>query len=113
MKAWFTQSFAEAPWMKEEELRRASIAPATISSTISLAMSLCFGASAVWVGTRFICAKEAGAPPRHQQAVINADYHDTIRTIIFTGRPMRVLKNEYILNWESRPEEIKKLTGQK
>lgn len=78
-----------------------------------LAMSLCFGASAVWVGTRFICAKEAGAPPRHQQAVLNADYHDTIKTIIFTGRPMRVLKNEYILNWENnRKEEVKKLTSQ-
>jgi NAD(P)H-dependent flavin oxidoreductase YrpB (nitropropane dioxygenase family) len=50
-------------------------------------------------------------PPRHQQAVINAGYHDTIRTIIFTGRPLRVLRNEYILNWESRPEEIKKLTS--
>lgn len=73
-------------------------------------MALCFGAQAVWVGTRFVCAKEAGAPPRHQQAIIQADYHDTIRTTIFTGRPMRVLKNEYILNWENeRQNEIKEL----
>ncbi len=50
-----------------------------------LAAALCWGAQAVWVGTRFVCAKEAGAPARHQQAIINADYHDTVRTLIFTG----------------------------
>jgi len=77
-----------------------------------LAMSLCFGAQAVWVGTRFVCAKEAGAPPRHQQAVIKAGFHDTIRTIIYTGRPMRVLKNDYIMDWEdNRQKEIKELTA--
>jgi len=77
-----------------------------------LAASLCWGAQAVWVGTRFVCAKEAGAPPRHQQAIVNADYHDTIRTIIFTGRPMRVLKNDYIMKWENdRQNDIKDLTA--
>jgi len=76
-----------------------------------LAAALCWGAQAVWVGTRFVCAKEAGAPPRHQQAIIEADYHDTVRTLIFTGRPLRVLKNEYILHWENeRQQQIKELT---
>ena len=66
----------------------------------------------MWVGTRFVCATEAGAPPRHQQAIIKADYHDTVRTIIFTGRPMRVLKNEYISKWENeRQNEIRELTS--
>lgn len=78
-----------------------------------LAAALTWGAQGVWVGTRFICAKEAGAPPRHQQAVINAGYHDTIRTLIFTGRPMRVVKNDYILNWENnRMPEMKELLAQ-
>ncbi|KAJ3096816.1 hypothetical protein HDU97_005560 [Phlyctochytrium planicorne] len=76
-----------------------------------LAMALCYGAQAAWVGTRFVCAKEAGAPKYHQNGVINAGYHDTIRTIIFTGRPMRVLKTDYINGWEEKPEEIKKLTS--
>jgi NAD(P)H-dependent flavin oxidoreductase YrpB (nitropropane dioxygenase family) len=75
-----------------------------------LAMALAFGAQAVWVGTRFICATEAGAPPRHQQAVIDAGYHDTVRTVIFTGRPMRVVKNPYIMHWEeNRQQEIREL----
>lgn len=77
-----------------------------------LAMSLALGAEAVWVGTRFICAKEAGAPPRHQKAVIACGYDDTLRTIIFTGRPLRVQKNPYILDWEeNKKAQIKELTG--
>src|SRR3989338_5395200 len=41
-----------------------------------LAMALALGAQAVWVGTRFVCAKEAGAPASHQPAILGADYHD-------------------------------------
>jgi len=79
----------------------------------SLAAALAMGAAGVWVGTRFILCEEAGAPKEHQEAVRTASYDDTIRTIIFTGRPLRVRKNNYILNWEeNRREDIKKLTGQ-
>jgi len=69
-----------------------------------------FGAQAVWVGTRFVCAKEAGAPKSHQQAIIDSTYDETIRTLIFTGRPLRVRKNPYIMNWETeRREEMQAL----
>mmetsp|Transcript_33808 Transcript_33808/g.49687 ORF Transcript_33808/g.49687 Transcript_33808/m.49687 type:complete len:357 (-) Transcript_33808:151-1221(-) len=87
------------------------VAAGGISDGRGLAMALSLGADAVWVGTRFICSEEAGAPPRHQQSVLTAGYHDTIRTIIYTGRPMRVRKTDYIQDWESRPEEIKSLTS--
>jgi len=77
-----------------------------------LAMSLSLGASAVWVGTRFVASVEAGAPQRHKDAICQAGYTDTIRTLIFTGRPMRVLKNDYVMDWESnRQKEILALTG--
>jgi NAD(P)H-dependent flavin oxidoreductase YrpB (nitropropane dioxygenase family) len=88
------------------------VAAGGIYSDRGLAMALSLGASGVWVGTRFICATEAGAPPRHQKGVVGATVHDTIRTIIFTGRPMRVLKNAYNMDWEeNRAAEIKELTG--
>lgn len=78
----------------------------------SVAAALMLGASAVWIGTRFILADEAGAPEEHQEAVRTAGFDDTIRTIIFTGRPLRVRKNPYIMNWEeSRQDEIKELTS--
>lgn len=78
----------------------------------SLAASLMLGASAVWVGTRFILAEEAGAPKAHQEAVRTSGFDDNVRTIIFTGRPLRVRQNPYIQNWEeNRQAEIKELTG--
>ncbi|KAH7120743.1 oxidoreductase-like protein [Dendryphion nanum] len=78
----------------------------------TVASALTLGASAVWVGTRFILSDEAGAPKAHQEAVRTADFDDNIRTIIFTGRPLRVRKNDYIVNWEeNRQNEIKELTS--
>ncbi|KAI9774597.1 MAG: hypothetical protein M1840_002846 [Geoglossum simile] len=78
----------------------------------SLAAALMLGATAVWIGTRFILSEEANAPKAHQEAVRTAGFDDDIRTIIFTGRPLRVRKNPYILNWENhRAEEIKQLTA--
>ncbi|KAJ5938639.1 hypothetical protein N7466_001773 [Penicillium verhagenii] len=78
----------------------------------SVAAALMLGASAVWIGTRFILSEEAGAPKAHQEAVRTAGFEDNIRTIIFTGRPLRVRKNDYIMNWENnRADEIKQLTS--
>ncbi|KAK4130218.1 NPD-domain-containing protein [Trichocladium antarcticum] len=78
-----------------------------------LAASLMMGASAVWVGTRFVLCEEAGAPESHKEAVRTAGFDDTVRTLIFTGRPLRVRKNPYIMNWEEeRAQEIKELTSQ-
>ena len=73
-----------------------------------LASALTMGAAGVWVGTRFICAAEAGAPPRHQQGVLNAGFHDTIRTTVYTGRPMRVLRDPLNVDWaENRQAELR------
>lgn len=78
----------------------------------SLAAALMLGASAVWIGTRFILTDEAGAPKAHQDAVQTAGFDDNVRTIIFTGRPLRVRNNPYIQNWEeNRAQEIKELTA--
>lgn len=78
----------------------------------SVSACLMLGAAAVWVGTRFVLSEEAGAPKAHQEAVRTAGFDDNVRTIIFTGRPLRVRKNEYIANWEeNRQAEIKELTS--
>ncbi|KAK6085814.1 2-nitropropane dioxygenase [Seiridium cupressi] len=77
-----------------------------------LAASLMMGADAVWVGTRFILANEAGAPEAHKDSVRTASFDDTIRTLIFTGRPLRVRTNPYIESWENdRRDELKELTS--
>lgn len=42
----------------------------------SLAAALMLGASAVWIGTRFVLSEEAGAPKAHQEAVRSAGFDD-------------------------------------
>merc|ERR1711916_42512 len=66
-----------------------------------LAAALNFGAQGVWVGTRFILAKESGANKMHKNGVINMGVTDSIRSTIYTGRPMRVIKNEMNVSYET------------
>lgn len=88
------------------------IAAGGIYNGQTVAAALALGASAVWVGTRFILTEEAGASKAHQDAVRTAGFDDNVRTIIFTGRPLRVRNNDYIRNWEeNRQQEIKDLTN--
>ncbi|KAG8904343.1 hypothetical protein FRB99_001889 [Tulasnella sp. 403] len=78
-----------------------------------LAAALMFGAVGAWVGTRFVASVEASAPKAHKQAVTTAGLDDDIRTLIYTGRPLRVRKTPYILDWEeNRQDEIKELLSQ-
>lgn len=92
-----------------------------------------YGAAGVWVGTRFVASVEAGAPPRHKEMVISAGYDDTVRTLIYSGRPMSVRKTPYVAGWcvtfvaywagsiklmisrnreDNRQQEIRELTSQ-
>jgi NAD(P)H-dependent flavin oxidoreductase YrpB (nitropropane dioxygenase family) len=75
-----------------------------------LASSLMQGAVGVWVGTRFVAAEESGASQMHKEGVVSADFTDTLRTLVVSGRPLRVKMNEYIKSWEDQPEKIKTLT---
>lgn len=60
------------------------IAGGGLYSGATVAAALMLGASAVWIGTRFILSDEAGASKSHREAVRTAGFDDTIRTIIFT-----------------------------
>jgi len=70
-----------------------------------LAMSLCLGAAGVWVGTRFVACAEANAPPIHKKAVLDTKHDQTFRTLVFTGRPLRIGPNEYARDWQSKRRE--------
>jgi len=77
-----------------------------------LAANLMWGAQAVWVGTRFVASVEAGAPKAHKDTILKAGYEDAVRTLIYTGRPLRVYKTPYVEDWENnRQAEIKDLTS--
>ncbi|WP_018148255.1 NAD(P)H-dependent flavin oxidoreductase [Henriciella marina] len=71
-----------------------------------LAASLALGAVGVWMGTRFIASEEAHAANLYKQTIVSAGDTDTTRTRCYSGKPMRCRTNEYINDWESRPEDI-------
>lgn len=78
----------------------------------SLAAALAWGANAVWVGTRFVASIESGAPEEHKKKVLECNFDGTVRTIIYTGRPLRVFKTNYVKDWEqNRQKEIEELTS--
>jgi len=76
----------------------------------SLASSLMQGAAGVWVGTRFVASTEAGCSQQHKESVVSAEFEDTVRTLVVSGRPLRCRRNEWVDKWESTPEKIKELT---
>jgi len=76
----------------------------------SLASSLMQGADGVWVGTRFVASTEAGCSQAHKESVVSAAFEDTLRTLVVSGRPLRVRRNEWVDKWEAQPEKIKELT---
>jgi len=89
------------------------VAAGGIADGRGLAAALSYGASGVWVGTRFVASLEAGAPKKHKELVLSAGYDDVIRTLIYSGRPMSVRKTPYVENWETkRSKEIQELVAQ-
>eukprot|EP01084_Bolivina_argentea_P270541 460056_1 len=75
-----------------------------------LASALTYGAQAVWLGTRFVACNESGASLEHKQAVVGNTCDNTMRTEIYTGRPLRLMKHSYAVNWETnRKDEMKRL----
>ncbi|OQU97603.1 hypothetical protein CLAIMM_03506 [Cladophialophora immunda] len=88
------------------------IAGGGIADGRGLAAALMLGASAVWVGTRFVTAEESEAPEQAKESIIKAGFDDAIRTTIFTGRPLRAYATPYIRQFEQeRQDEIRALTS--
>jgi enoyl-[acyl-carrier protein] reductase II len=77
-----------------------------------LAAALALGAQAVWMGTRFIASAEAHAGDLYRQTILDAADEDTTRTRCYSGKPMRVKKNPYVDDWESRPGDIQTFPAQ-
>ena len=89
-----------------ERVKIPVIAAGGIHDGRGLAAALALGAVGVWVGTRFIASAEAHAAPLYQEAILGAADEDTVRTRCYSGKPMRVRRNAYVDDWESRPGEI-------
>jgi enoyl-[acyl-carrier protein] reductase II len=82
------------------------IAAGSIVDGRGLAAALALGAQGVWMGTRFIATTEAHAGAMYKQVIVDANDEDTIVTRSYSGKPMRVHRNEWVADWESRPQDI-------
>jgi enoyl-[acyl-carrier protein] reductase II len=82
------------------------LAAGSIVDGRGLAASLAFGAQGVWMGTRFIASHEARAAEVYKKSITEIGSADTIVTRCYSGKPMRVVRNAYVEDWESRPEDI-------
>ncbi|XXH00515.1 actin cytoskeleton and mitosis protein [Hypoxylon texense] len=85
------------------------VAAGGVSDGRSLAASLMQGASGAWVGTRFVASAEASCSEEHKRSVVSCGYDDTQRTLVLSGRPLRMRTNAYIARWHARPQRIREL----
>ena len=72
-----------------------------------LAASLALGADAIWVGTRFIATPEARAVNGYKEALVASREDDTVISRSYTGKPCRVVRNEWTNYYEQNPQDIK------
>ena len=68
-----------------------------------LAASLALGADGVWIGTRFIATREARALPGFREGILAAREDGTTISKAFSGKTMRVIKNETTARYEADP----------
>ncbi len=88
------------------------IAAGSIVDGRGLAAALALGAQGVWIGTRFIASREAHAGGLYRQVIVEAGDEDTIITRSYSGKPMRVFRNEWVADWEKRPQDIQPFPAQ-
>ncbi len=71
-----------------------------------LAASLCLGADGVWVGTRFIATPEARAVSGYKDTLVATGEDGTVVSRAYTGKPCRVVRNEWTRHFEDHPDEL-------
>jgi enoyl-[acyl-carrier protein] reductase II len=77
-----------------------------------LAAALALGADGVWIGTRFIATPEARAVPGFRERIIEAREDETVVTRAYSGKTMRVIKNDTTERYELDPTLVRKFPDQ-
>ncbi|MGC2485517.1 MAG: nitronate monooxygenase [Acidimicrobiales bacterium] len=72
-----------------------------------LAAALALGADGVWVGTRFIATPEARTLPGYHQRMIDAHEDDTVISRAYSGKTMRVIRNDTTDRYEADPSLLR------
>ncbi len=76
------------------------LAAGGIGSGRQIASALAVGAQGVWTGSIWLVVEEADAPPAQRQSYFAASSKDTVRSRSYTGKPCRMLRNDWTEAWE-------------
>jgi NAD(P)H-dependent flavin oxidoreductase YrpB (nitropropane dioxygenase family) len=79
------------------------LAAGGIGTGRQMAAALAMGAQGVWTGSLWLTVEEADVPPAQMQAYFDASSRDTVRSRSWTGKPCRMLRNDWTEAWE-RPD---------
>ena len=88
------------------------LAAGSIVDGRGLAAALALGAQGVWMGTRFIASTEARAVAASRSASSAPAAPTRSITRCYSGKPMRVIDNPYVDDWERRAGEIQPFPAQ-
>jgi NAD(P)H-dependent flavin oxidoreductase YrpB (nitropropane dioxygenase family) len=76
------------------------LAAGGIGTGRQIAAALAMGAQGVWTGSLWLTVQEADAPPPQMESYLSATSRDTVRSRSFTGKPCRMLRNDWTEAWE-------------
>ena len=84
------------------------LAAGGIGSGQQIAAALALGAQGAWTGSQWLMVEEAQTTTVQQAAYVKAGSRDTVRSRSFTGKPARMLRNDWTDAWEA-PDNPKPL----
>jgi NAD(P)H-dependent flavin oxidoreductase YrpB (nitropropane dioxygenase family) len=84
------------------------LAAGGIGSGAQIAAALALGCQGAWSGSQWLMVEESENTPVQQAAYINAGSRDMVRSRSFTGKPCRMLRNDWTDAWEApgNPEPL-------
>lgn len=87
---------------------RPVLAAGGIGSGEQIAAALALGCQGAWTGSQWLMVEEAHNTPVQQAAYAKASSRDTVRSRSFTGKPARMLRNDWTEAWETagNPEPL-------
>ncbi len=77
------------------------LAAGGIGSGRQIAAALAMGAQGVWTGSLWLTVEESEAPPAQLDSYLHATSEDTVRSRSYTGKPCRMLRNDWTQAWEA------------
>jgi NAD(P)H-dependent flavin oxidoreductase YrpB (nitropropane dioxygenase family) len=96
------------PQVVQEVAPRPVLAAGGIGSGAQIAAALALGCQGAWSGSQWLMVEESENTPVQQAAYASASSRDTVRSRSFTGKPCRMLKNDWTDAWEApgNPEPL-------